>query len=335
MSEAAPGTILARFRRGVIGGLALGVLLYVGYALWVGADEVLDALIGFQWAWLPILLLLSLANYAIRFARWEWLLRALEIRIPLGSSIAIFLAGLAMTLTPGKVGEFLKSYLLKRRHGVPMATSAPVVFAERVADLLSLVLLASFGVASLGAAAGAAPVLGVAAGTVLALLVTLRSKRLSAVLLRLVARLPRGERIAERGSEALNASRALLAPWPLLVGVGLGAVAWFCECMGYWLAFRGFGVEGMRAAVAVFAYAFSTVAGVVTPGGIGPTDIGLIELARPFTPGLRNEVATAASFLVRVCTLWFAVALGALALLRFRNLVDVDVEVARGGGTDA
>ena len=89
----------------------------------------------------------------------------------------------------------------------------------------------------------------------------------------------------------------------------------------------------MRLAVAVFAYSFSTVAGVVSPGGIGPTDLGLIELARNFTPGLadRPEVAAAASFVVRICTLWFAVALGAIALMRFRAEVDVDIETARAG----
>jgi len=326
-------TILSRFRSGLIFGLVAGVLLYVGYALWVGWEDVAEALRSFLWRWLPVLLLLSLGNYLVRFVRWEAYLRTLEIQIPFRSSMAIFLCGLAMTITPGKVGEFLKSYLLKESHGVPMATSAPVVFAERVTDLLALVLLASVGVASYGGPK-ARLVLGLAGGCVALALVVLQSNRLTAQVLSLVEGFPLGARIAPKLREVLDASRALLALRPLLVGLVLAILAWFLECYGYWLAFDAFPVPvDMDLGVAVFAYSFSTVAGVVSPGGIGPTDVGLIELARTFTPDLadQRELAAAASFIVRVCTLWFAVGLGALALLRFRTLVEVDVEVARSG----
>jgi uncharacterized protein (TIRG00374 family) len=124
----------------------------------------------------------------------------------------------------------------------------------------------------------------------------------------------------------------LLGLTPLSVGLVLAIGAWFCECLGYWFAFDAFpNPPDMSLSVGVFAYSFSTVAGVVSPGGIGPTDIGLIELARNFTPGLadRPEVAAAAAFIVRICTLWFAVGLGALALMRFRAEVSVDVDEVR------
>ena len=310
-----------------------GVLLYVGYALWVGWEDVAGALASFLWRWLPVLLLLSLGNYVVRFVRWEIYLRTLDIHVPLRSSASIFLCGLAMTITPGKVGEFLKSYLLKESHGVAMATSAPVVFAERVTDLLALVLLASFGVASYGGPESRV-VLAVAGGCVVLALLVLQSQRLTELVLSLVARFPVGARLAPKLREVLGASQALLGFRPLLLGLVLAILAWFLECYGYWLAFDAFPVAvDMDLSVGVFAYSFSTVAGIVSPGGIGPTDVGLIELARTFTPGLADqpELAAAAAFIVRVCTLWFAVGLGALALLRFRTLVDVDVDVARSG----
>jgi len=325
-------TIIDRFRRGLLIGLSLGVLVYISYALWAGWEDVAGALRSFSWKWLPLLLALSMGNYGIRFLRWEIYLRTLSIRVPWKTSLGIFLAGLAMTITPGKIGEFLKSYLLKQSVGVPMATSAPVVFAERITDLLSLLLLASFGVASYGDRDGVV-VLVVAAVLVLAALVVLQSRPLTETTLGLLARLPVGARLAPKIRELLESSRALLGLKPLGVGLLLATAAWFCECLGYWWAFDAFpGAPAMDLSVAVFAYSFSTVAGVVSPGGIGPTDIGLIELARNFTPGLGREVAAAVSFVVRICTLWFAVGLGAVALLRFRAEVEVDVETARGQG---
>lgn len=324
-------TILRRFRHGVILGIVLALVIYLAYASWVGAGEVAAALARFSWALLLPLLALSAANYALRWLRWELYLRALGIRVPARTSIAVFLAGLAMTVTPGKVGEFLKSYLLKATSGVPMSVSAPVVLVERLTDLLSLVVLASFGVATYGGAVGV-PVL-ISSGAVLATgVAVLRSERLTGHVVAALAMIPVGARVAPRLEEAARSSRALLGTRPLAYGLLLGAAAWAAECIGYWLAFRGFGGPAPTFPVSIFAYAFSTVLGVVSPGGLGPTDIGLVELARQFTPGLTREVATAASFLVRLCTLWFAVLLGAKALLSFRKLLDVDVEVARSGG---
>ena len=329
-------TILGRFRQGLGIGIGLAVLVYVSYAVFVGAGEVADALASFAWRWLPLLLALSLVNYAVRFLRWEYYLRLLDIRVPLGTSFAVFLAGLAMTITPGKVGEFLKSYLLKESAGVPMARSAPVVFAERLSDLLALVLLAAIGVAEYGGPS-ATPILAAAGIGIGVGLLVLQSSALTDTALGLLARAPGVSSIVPKLREAIDASRALLAWKPLLVGLLLSAVAWYAECAEYLLAFRGFGVDSVEPGVAVFGYAFSTVAGVVSPGGLGPTDIGLIEIAQRFTPELRGQrdVATAASFIVRFCTLWFAVILGAIALLRFRRFVDVDIEQARGDSDPA
>ena len=324
-------TIIDKFRSGLVIATSLGVLVYVGYALWAGWDKVASALVSFDLRWLPLLLLLSLGNYGIRYLRWELYLRTLNIKVAWKTSLAIFLTGLAMTITPGKVGEFLKSYLLKQSAGIPMATSAPVVLAERITDLLSLLLLASFGVASYGGEDGLL-VLVVAAVAVFVALFVLQSRVLTEGVLSFLGRLPIGARVAPKIEELLASSRSLLGMRPLLLGLLLATVAWFCECLGYYWAFDAFpDSPGLELPVAVFAYSFSTVAGVVSPGGIGPTDIGLIELACQFTDGLseRRDLAAAASFVVRLCTLWFAVLLGAVALMRFRADVAVDVEIAR------
>lgn len=329
----AGSTLLSKFRQGVVVSIALGVVVYVGYALFTGWEETAGALASFRWSLLPVLLAMSLANYGIRFVRWEMYLRMLDIRIPLKTSAEIFLAGLAMTITPGKVGEFLKSYLLRETHDVPMATSAPIVFAERVGDLLALVLLASFGAAAFGGP-GALPLLALAGGAVVAGIVVLQSKTLTDMVLGLMAKLPVGKKIAPKISEAVDASRALLSFGPLLAGLALATVAWLFECAEYGLAFSGFVGPTVDYSVALFGYSFSTVAGVVSPGGLGPTDVGLIEIASRFTEGLSKETATAAAFIVRFCTLWFAVILGAVALLRFGRVLNVDTDVVRGASAD-
>jgi len=325
-------TIRSRFNQGLAITLAIGAAVYAFFAVRSEWSEVAGALGAFAWELAPALLALSLANYALRFVRWEIYLRMLDIRVPLGSSLSIFLSGLAMTITPGKVGEFLKSYLLKEAHDVPMATSAPVVFVERVGDLLGLVLLASVGVAAYKPDIGVDPalVLIVTSALCLGAIVVLQSQALTAAVLGLVGKVPVGAKIAPKIEEMIESSRTLLGARALAVGLVLATAAWFCECAGYWLAFGGFGVDDFELGLATFGYSISTLAGVVSPGGIGVTDAGLIEIASQLRD-VSPAVSTAASFIVRVATLWFAVALGAIALLRFRGLVDVDVEEARKG----
>ena len=55
-----------------------------------------------------------------------------------------------MTVTPGKVGEWLKSYLLKEVHGTPVTRSAPILLAERLTDSLALLIICGFGVVAFG-----------------------------------------------------------------------------------------------------------------------------------------------------------------------------------------
>jgi len=318
-------TIRSRFRQGLALCVALAVFVYGGFAILEGGAEVGGELMAFAWEWLPVLLGLSLANYVVRFIRWEAYLRMLDIRISLKTSISIFLAGLAMTITPGKIGEFLKSYLLKEAEGVPMARSAPIVFVERVTDLLSLLLLASFGVATYEP--DAIPLVVLAGAVSIAAIAVLQSERGTSFALGWVARFPLGSRIAPKLEEAVESSRALLGFRALALGLFLATLAWFFECAEYALAFEGFGLE-LPMGAAVFGYSFSTVAGVISPGGVGPTDFFLIEIAQRLG-NVDGDVATAASFLVRLCTLWFAVLLGAVALLRFGKQLDVDVEEVR------
>ena len=85
---------------------------------------------------------LAAANYGLRFLRWSYYLKVLGITVPRGVNVLVFLSGLAMSITPAKVGELLKSYLLRDRTGIPVTNSAPVVIMERLTDVASMVLLA-------------------------------------------------------------------------------------------------------------------------------------------------------------------------------------------------
>ena len=91
----------------------IAIILVIGAAAIVMLGDVrqlVDRLGGFRWWALGAALALALANYAIRFARWALYLRHQAVRIPLRTSALVFGAGLSLSITPGKVGELVKSY---------------------------------------------------------------------------------------------------------------------------------------------------------------------------------------------------------------------------------
>ena len=309
---------LDRFRRWGTIAVATAVVGWMGYALVRGFSETAVELSGFSWGWYVPILALTLINYGLRYLKWHYLLGQLGIRVAHRDNLLVFATGLAMVISPAKAGEVVKPYLIREITGAPMTRTIPALVAERTTDGIAVVALAAVGVTTYYAE-GTHLILGVIA----AILLTIAAIAIEPVALkgiRMVSAIPVVGRISPRLEEAYQALRVCLAPIPLLVTVTMSVVAWFAECIGYWLVFIGLQV-GASLGVCTFLYAFATVFGAPSPGGMGMADLalaeGAIELIEQITPGQ----ALAASLLIRVATLWFGVIIGAIALLRVEGLI--------------
>lgn len=310
---------MTRLTRNLLLSLLLGTLLLVGLALYADVRDLSASVLTFDWAWLPVVLALTLGNYALRFAKWHAYLGCLDLAVPKGPSLVIFLSGLLLSVTPGKLGELLKSALLKESYGVAVTTSAPIVFAERLTDFLALLLLTLFGVMSSGYGATVIVATGATMG---AILVFLASRRLSLGTIRLIERLPAVGRVAHKLEELYESVSRLIRPGPLVWTTLLSTVGWFLECVGFWLVLNGFPGVSAELGQATFIYAFATIFGAVTmlPGGLFATEgsmVGLLQEVFRIVP--QRAVASAATLLIRFCTLWFAVIVGAIAFAFYRK----------------
>src|SRR5690606_27672852 len=118
----------------------LGALTFAGLSAYGDMSAVVHDLRDFDYRYLAGALILSMGNFLMRAGRWQFYLRHVGIRIPLGESVLVFLAGMVMTITPGKMGELFKSFLLKWTRDTPLAESSAIVVAERVTDLIALLL---------------------------------------------------------------------------------------------------------------------------------------------------------------------------------------------------
>lgn len=300
----------ARFRRWLAIFAALAAFGYIAYAIWQGWSQTAAVLVSFNWPLYAIVLALTLVNYGLRFWKWAWLLGRVGVYVPLRTNLWIFGAGLAMVITPGKAGELLKPYLVRVATGAALETTVPVLVAERGTDGIAIVSLAALGVSTFyadGTTAVYGTLAAMAAGLAL-----LASETLGLGAIGLVRRVSPG--IADRVELTWRTLRICTAPWPLLVTMTISLGAWIAECVGMWLVFRGLGVPASFDA-STFLYAFATLFGAPSPGGMGMADAALVEGALAVVPGIDGSQAVAAALLIRVATLWFGVGLGGVALL--------------------
>jgi uncharacterized protein (TIRG00374 family) len=318
-----------RLSRILVLSAAAGAAIYVALAAWFGWHKVAGSLAAFSWSAAAVGAGLAAVNYGLRFLKWEFYLWKLGVRVPRGRSLAIFLSGFSLTVTPGKVGEVLKSYLLRETDGVEMARSAPIVVAERVTDLISLLLLALLGAGALGSSQ---KILWVGAAFVGTLILFVAVRPLGELAIRAVAALPGiGKRIAPKLAVFYQSTRELLGPGALLVATAISVAAWACECAAFYFILRGFPGVAVELRLCTFIYAAMTVAGALSflPGGLGVQEGGMVKLLCALAPTVGEATAFAATFVTRICTLWFAVAVGLVALAFVRRGVNVDLAALR------
>ena len=312
--------------RNLILALGLGVGVYVVLAILGGIENLRDALDGFRYALIPLILGLVALSYVGRFVRWVYYLRLLGISVPLGLNAAIFAAGLSMTISPGKLGEVLKSVFLKQAVGAPIARTAPIVFAERATDGTGMVAWGLLG--ALAFSFGPGILLGFLVVTAFSIAV-LRSKRLSLLAEKVMMKLPLLNRFAPHLSDFHGATNEVLGARPLVVGTVISFLAWGLEITAVYLCSVGIGAE-LPFLLVVFVFAAGSLLGVgsMLPGGIGAAEATMAGMFR-FYAGLPGGLAVGLTFLIRLATLWFAAVVGIVGLVIVRGMLG-ETEVTPG-----
>jgi glycosyltransferase 2 family protein len=268
---------------------------------------------GFGWWALFAAMGLALTNYTIRFLRWQLYLRHQNVIVPLGSSALVFGAGLSLSITPAKLGELVKSYLLKELHDIPATQTAPIVVAERVTDLIALLVLAVIGVAAYGMGQ---TLVAIAGGAIAFGLVLLAWPRPTRWLLDRATSPAFARRFREPLHQMYGGLASLCRPSVLVPATLIAIPAWACECVGFAAIVNAFPGAHVDLGLAMVIYAATTIAGALSflPGGLGVTEGAMTAMLVTTASGVDKALAFDATLLTRLATLWFAVALGLVLL---------------------
>ncbi len=304
-----------KIRNRIFISIALAALIYLAFMIYADFDKVLRSFEKFNWLLLPILLLLSFGNYITRFFKWEYYLKILDVKLHKLDSLSIFMSGLIMSVTPGKMGELLKSYLVKQVNGTSISKTAPIVFAERATDFLSLTILALAGAYFYDY--GKNIIIIIAVIMIIGLLI-ISNKNMFHKIISLLSKIDFISKHVLKIQTAYDSSAKLLAFSPLLLMTILSVFSWGFECLGYYIVLINFNAN-VDVMWSFFSYSFATIVGALSmmPGGLGVTEGSMTLML--IKKGLSENNAFAATFIVRVVTLWFAVLVGAFSVLLYQK----------------
>lgn len=296
----------ARIIRSLLIFTVAGVALYAAATLATDYRSTVAALTGFPLRTLGVVIALVVAGWLLRGWRFHYYVQRSDPSIPLRYSLAVFLAGFALTGTPGKVGEAVKGVFLKEDYSIPFTKTVGIVLVERLMDLWGVLVLGSFSVMLFSSWSG---VFLVCAAAVIGGGFVLCMENVYRPVLGFAGRVRWLAWPAEKVLGVLLTGRELMTPRVFFAGLAISVVAWGMESLSLYLILDALRLPSSFLQ-ANFVYCLSTLVGALSmlPGGIGGTEAGMMGTLAVM--GISYTSALPAVILIRVCTLWLAIAVG-------------------------
>ncbi|HEX5689920.1 MAG TPA: lysylphosphatidylglycerol synthase transmembrane domain-containing protein [Roseiflexaceae bacterium] len=276
---------------------------------------------GNYWWLIPGVAVYFVAVWA-RTWRWHYMLRHIR-RVSLGRLFPIVVIGyMGNNVYPARAGELLRSYVLKRKEGVPVSASLATVVLERLFDGLVMLLFVFVTLPFAPLPAAYATLVTIFSiiffvALVVFLALAVRPARMSRVYAWLVDRLvpvrlrPRVHGLFDRFIVGLQSLRS---PRDLALILLSSTLIWLTETTKYWFVMQAFPFRVdftvlmlMTAVVNLFTTLPST------PGYIGTFDLPGISILTAYN--VPHDIAAGYTLVLHVA-LWLPItALGALFML--------------------
>ena len=285
--------------------------LYATFLIASDITTVYDKISDFKIEFFPIILLLVTSNWFVLFFRWHLLLRNAKIFIPVKDSFLILASGFALTIIPGKVGELVKSQLLKTKFGIARSKTVPIVILEQFYTAIGIIMLSFFGIwyFELGIY-----VLGIFTAALIFVFVLLSSRKAFNKIVSLLEKRRFTSKFVEPLSSSYDAIKNGIRGPITLYACGLSMLFWLLEAISVYFILLAFGVEVIGFLAIISTYTTSIMLGILS---FLPIGVGVVEgtLTSFFTiHGIEVSLALTIVIVIRLFTRWYGVSFGFIAL---------------------
>ena len=287
------------------------ICLYATFLIASDINTIYDKISDFKIEFFPIILLLVTSNWFVLFFRWHLLLRNAKIFIPVKDSFLILTSGFALTIIPGKVGELVKSQLLKTKFGIARSKTVPIVILEQFYTAIGIIMLSFFGIwyFELGIY-----VLGIFTAALVFVFVLLSSRKAFNKIVSLLEKRRFMSKFVEPLSSSYDAIKNGIRGPITLYACGLSMLFWLLEAISVYFILLAFGVEVIGFLAIISTYTTSIMLGILS---FLPIGVGVVEgtLTSFFTiHGIDVSLALTIVIVIRLFTRWYGVSFGFIAL---------------------
>jgi len=287
------------------------LVLYTGFLVYSDLNVVFEKFSAMDFRYIPIICFLFFLGWIILFLRWYFLLNQAKIKIPFKDNFLIYISGFSLSIAPFKSGEFLKSVLLKNKFNVDRTKSFSVIFLERLYDITGALIIAVFGIVTLGIEF--VPVLFLGFILILIMLYLIYSKKIL-----FINKIFNRFQILQKFVLPVENSRQFIKECTtrrtVIISICLTILYRLIEGFAIFVILHSFGIDVITYLQITVDYAVSVIIGAVSmfPGGIGVVEGSLAGLLT--LHGLEFKVGLIIAVVIRLFALWFSVLAGTICL---------------------
>jgi len=300
----------------VISFIIYGLLLFT-----MGLSEITLALNNIESMHLLLSFLIAFLGYLIRGERMHILMDCINTPVSRLDSQIYFFSGMTMILSPGKVGEFIKSHYIKKKYDYSISKTIPVVILERLYDFAALTALILSGFFVFGIN------LNLVFGGIFFFLCIIFIFLNESLCLKLISIFGRIKALSKYSDKAKQIYLSIVHTLTLKFFVGIlfmSILAWGLECLCFFIIVESLELD-LSIASCFYIFSLSLLVGNLSmiPGGIGASEISMSSLM--IMQNISRSDAVAAAILVRLVTFWFAIFCGSIALKYAINNESYDI----------
>ena len=226
-------------------------------------------------------------------------------------SFIIYMSGIALSIIPGRVGELIKSQLLKTKFGIPRTKTVPIVILEQLYTLIGLIAVSFFGIwfFELGAY-----VLALFTAALAFVFILISSKKIFSKMIAILEKRKFTSRFAEPLSSSYDIIKKSMRGPVVFYAIVLTSIFWLLEAITVYFVLLSFGVNYVEFLTVIPTYTTSLMLGFLS---FLPMGLGVVEgsLASFFSlQGIEVSLSLTLVVVIRLFTRWYSVAVGFVAL---------------------
>ena len=240
-----------KFDNRIIWVVIASVGLYGVFLFFSDFNIISEQISNFKYEFLPLILLLVSISWTPLLVRWQILLKKNDINIPIKKSFLLFLGGMSMSITPGHVGELIKSQLMKTIYNIPRTKTAPIIFVEKFYDLTGAIIASIIGIIILGMDTN---LILISVSILIVIIFLIYYRPIFEFILKRVTKTKFFSKYSENLSDSYEIVRNSTTPQISSISFGLSVLYWIIISVAVHFIILSFGIESISVLKTISIY---------------------------------------------------------------------------------